>query len=103
MSDAGANGRSADDLGYLLRAEAHRWAMEAAAAPDPVRLAAGWERRFIAAGSRVDETLDLYRELGYEVVADPVLPSDLAGECSDCAVVAALSFRMIYTRRPPAP
>ena len=44
--------------------------------------------------------MGLYRELGFEVCADPVRPEDLAGECEACRLVAALSFKSIYTRRP---
>ena len=87
-------------LGPLLRVEAHRIVSEAAIEPDPERLAAGWERRFIADGRRAEEAMELYRELGFEVCADPVRPEDLGGECEACRLVAALRFRSIYTRRP---
>lgn len=93
--------RAAARLGPLVALEAHRLVSEAAIRPDPRRLAEGWERRFIADGRRAEEAVDLYRELGYEVVADPVRPEDLAGECEACRIVAMLSFKSIYTRRPP--
>jgi hypothetical protein len=86
-------------LRHLVDAETHRWTAAESMAADPARLAAGWERRFVAAGTRADEAIALYRELGYDVAADAVQPDDLAGACADCAIVAALHFRMIYTRR----
>ena len=69
-------------------------------APDPARIAAGWEPRFVADGARADEAVRLYRELGFEVAADPVTPENLSPDCGDCRVVMALRFQMIYTRRP---
>ena len=87
-------------LSRLVREEAHRVLSDARIAPDPARLADGWERRFIADGPRCEEALRLYRELGYEVCADPLAPQDLAGECEDCQLVMALQFKTIYTRSP---
>ena len=66
---------------------------------DPSRIAGGWERRFIANGPRVEEMVDLYRELGFEVVADPILPQQLSGDCGDCQLLMQLQFKMIYTRK----
>jgi hypothetical protein len=85
-------------LGRLVRHEAHRLLSEARLAPDPARVADGWERRFVADGSRCDEAMALYRQLGYEVCADPLAPEDLAGECEDCQLVMLLQFKTIYTR-----
>jgi len=87
-------------LGRLVREEARRLLSDAQLAPDPARLADGWQRRFIADGARCEEALRLYRELGYEVCADPLAPEDLAGECGDCQLVMALQFKTIYTRSP---
>ena len=87
-------------LGRLVRHEAGRLLSESRIAPDPGRLADGWERRFIAEGARCEEAMALYRELGFEVVADPLPPEALAGECEDCQLVMALRFRTIYTRSP---
>ena len=67
--------------------------------PDPVRIADGWEFRFAADGARADEALRLYRELGFEVAADPVAPKNLPPDCGDCRIVTALRFQMVYTRR----
>lgn len=106
--EQGDPGKGEDDdralakaLGPLVRLEAHRTASEASIRPDPRRLEEGWERRFVAEGPRAEEATELYRELGYEVVADPVRPEDLAGECEACRLVAMMRFKSIYTRRPP--
>jgi hypothetical protein len=86
-------------LGSLVQLEAHRALSEAAVTADPERLRDGWERRFVADLRRAEEALALYRELGYEVCADPIRAGDLADECDECQLVAMLKFRMIYTRR----
>jgi hypothetical protein len=84
----------------LVEQEARRVLSEAEIAPDPQRIADGWERRFIADGPRADEMIALYRELGFEVAADPVRPEQLGDDCQDCQVLILLEFKTIYTRRP---
>jgi hypothetical protein len=71
-------------------------------APDPRRIAEGWERRFVAEGARVAEMVALYRSLGYETAADPVRPDDLGADCDDCCLAVALRLTTIYTRRSRA-
>jgi hypothetical protein len=66
--------------------------------PDPARLADGWEFRFVADGTRTDEVVELYRAIGLDVCADPLSEAQLAEHCRDCQLVAALRFRMVYTR-----
>jgi hypothetical protein len=60
----------------------------------------GWERRFIADPQRAEEVLELYRQAGFEVRAEPAIPDDLREECESCWLVKAGLFRVIYTRRP---
>ncbi len=91
--------RAALPLSRLVSQEAHRVLSELQIAPDPARLAAGWERRFIADGERAAEALRLYEELGFEAAADPLRPEELSGECTDCRLLMLLQFRTIYTRR----
>lgn len=67
--------------------------------PDPELLAAGWERRFTAAGARVAEAVALYRQLGFEVLEQPVQPVELPDDCTECQIVSLLRFTTIYTRR----
>lgn len=84
-------------LAGLVRSEAHRTAGEAAT-DDSERLAAGWERRFIAEGERAAEMIRLYEELGFEVETEPVRGQDFSEDCLDCQVVAQGRFTVIYTR-----
>ncbi|MEX2609764.1 MAG: hypothetical protein WEA24_07465 [Gemmatimonadota bacterium] len=94
--------RSEAALAGLLRLEAHRARAAELGGADPARLADGWERRCVADGRRAAELMELYAELGFEVVADPVAGMEIGGEdCADCQLVAMLSFRVIYTRRAP--
>lgn len=60
---------------------------------------AGWERRFIAAGPRVEESVALYRALGFEVHLARPTTEELREECGDCRMALEL-FRVLYTRRP---
>ena len=69
--------------------------------PDPKRLAEGWEHRFVATGERVEEMVALYRELGFEVAADPVRSEDPQGGCDVC-FSGTVEYRLIYTRRRKA-
>ncbi len=85
-------------LRVVVEGEARRVLSDAQIAADPERLAQGWERRFIADEVRVAEMVQLYRELGYETVVDPIRPADVDEDCGDCRLVAQLRLKMIYTR-----
>ncbi len=89
-------------LGSIVRQEARRALLEAQLSPDPKRIAEGWECRFVTDAQRAEEMVDLYRQLGYEVCADPMRREDLEGECEDCALVMLLQFKTIYTRKKRA-
>ncbi len=62
--------------------------------------AEGWTRRFTALGRRLNEAVELYSELGYEVRLEPVNldEEETAGAegCKDCFVT--MQARTIYTR-----
>lgn len=58
----------------------------------------GWERRFITGVDRAEEAVELYSQLGFEVHVEPVLASELGGDCNECALVATCQFKTIYTR-----
>jgi hypothetical protein len=60
----------------------------------------GWERRFIADPQRAQEVLEVYRQAGFEVRAEPAIPDELREECESCWLVKAGFFHVIYTRRP---
>lgn len=53
----------------------------------------------MALGDRLAETVQLYRELGFDVRLERPGAEDLREECSDCRLALEL-FRIIYTRRP---
>ena len=59
----------------------------------------GWERRFVAVGSRLDEATALYEQLGFAVRLEPPTEADLREECSDC-YAELQKYRVVYTRRP---
>ncbi len=75
------------------------------AAPDPQigadsELAAeGWKLRFVASGERLQEAVDLYTELGYEVRLLPAQPATWNEECEGCRLAELLEFEAIYTRK----
>ena len=60
----------------------------------------GWTRRFTAIGSRLNEAIELYRGLGYEVRLEPGEPgSDGVADSSACEQCFVMSVaRTIYTR-----
>jgi hypothetical protein len=91
----------ASSLGPIVEREARRVLSQTQLEGDPARLADGWERRFIADARRAEEAIELYSQLGYEVCADPVRAEELGEECDDCQLLAALQFKMIYTRKRP--
>lgn len=98
--DAGPPGRPGDarPLAGIVRGEALRADAESRILPDPARLAAGWERRFVIERERADDLARLYENAGFEVAVDPVPPELLRDECSDCRVVSRLDFVSLYTR-----
>ncbi len=85
-------------LSMLVEREARRVLTDTQLQPDPVRVADGWERRFITDAVRAKEMMELYRELGYEVCADPVKTEELIDDCQGCRVVIESQFMTIYTR-----
>jgi hypothetical protein len=98
----GADDREARALGAVVAGEARRALSTDRIEADPARVAAGWERRFVTDGPRVEEMMRVYRELGYDVLADPIQASQMLGDCTDCRLLILFGFRMIYTRRPTA-
>ena len=85
-------------LRLAVEGEARRVLSDAQVASDPERIAKGWERRFIADETRIAEMVQLYHELGYETVVDPVRAADVVEDCGDCSLVVLQRLKMIYTR-----
>jgi hypothetical protein len=71
---------------------------------------AGWEKRFIACEPRLSEMADMYREIGFEVLLEP-LPTKEEIEAQDCGTSCdekgctvcygadTTRYRIIFTRR----
>lgn len=98
-----AHAHAARSLGSIVEQEARRVLSEAQFAPDRARMAAGWERRFVTDGRRAAEMVELYRQLGFEVCADPVTPEQVGDDCADCRLLMLLEFKTIYTRKKREP
>ena len=85
-------------LGAPMR-KAVRMSDGASGATAEALAAQGWTRRFTAVGKRLDEMVQLYSTLGYEVRLEregrtEEMPSDA---CEQCIVVTLA--RTVYTRR----
>ncbi|HOP86192.1 MAG TPA: hypothetical protein PLM71_07640 [Syntrophorhabdaceae bacterium] len=66
----------------------------------------GWEKRFIACEPRLTEMVDLYREIGFEVLLEPLPLEDdmekqtcVEKECTVCYQQNREKYRIIYTRQ----
>jgi hypothetical protein len=57
----------------------------------------GWEKRFTMDEPRLSEMAEQYRELGFEVLLEPVDPS--SEECTVCITASLDRYRTLYTRR----
>jgi len=63
---------------------------------------AGWQRCFTASGSRLQEAIDNYRELGFEVKTVPA--RELADDpCTVCLDDEHDQTMVIFTKKPGAP
>ena len=91
-------GAGSDSLALIVQAEAARSGLQLRIEPDPTLIADGWELRFTGDARRVQEAAALYSELGFDVQALAVQPTQLNEECGDCQLIAALHFQTIYIR-----
>ena len=57
----------------------------------------GWEKRFTMDEPRLSEMAEQYKELGFEVLLEPVDPS--SEECTTCITASPDRYRTVYTRR----
>lgn len=87
-------------LASLVRAEALRSEAAGRIRPDPARIAAGWERRFVIERGRAADLARLYAQAGFEVVQDPVPAELLDEQCVDCRLIVQLEYVSLYTRKP---
>ncbi|MBP8625553.1 MAG: hypothetical protein KBE27_07180 [Syntrophorhabdaceae bacterium] len=65
----------------------------------------GWEKRFVASEPRLSEMSELYREIGFEVLLEPLqakeeLKDDTCCEkgCTVCLDADRERYKVIYTR-----
>lgn len=70
--------------------------------PDPELVAAGWELRFIADVNRVQDAIEMYKELGQEVRVEPIALEELKEECHGCLLILK-QLKAIYTRKKLKP
>ena len=64
---------------------------------DALLSAQGWTRRFSAGPPRLEEAVEGYRELGFEVLLEPVDTSRGSG-CTVCIIEHPDDVKVIYTR-----
>jgi hypothetical protein len=57
----------------------------------------GWEKRFTIDEPRLSEMVEQYKELGFEVLLEPVDSS--AEECTGCITTFPDLYKTIYTRK----
>ncbi len=107
MPDPGFDATSSNDtpqadvksLSLVVEQEARRFFSEAKLNPDPALMAKGWQPRFIGDARQVKEATELYEELGFEILAEPVPVEQMGDDCTDCKVLILLQFKTIYTRK----
>lgn len=87
-------------LSSLVEIEAKRAKIEAALKPNPDLLADGWERRFITDANRAPELIELYHELGFEILSEDVDPKEFNEACKDCGLMTLIPLKTLYTRKP---
>ncbi len=57
----------------------------------------GWEKRFTVDDPRLTEAVEMYKELGFEVLLEPMDTS--SEECTNCLTDSTDRYKTIYTRR----
>ena len=67
--------------------------------PDAKLVAEGWQRRFMADPARLKEATQLYTEMGFEVRAETIQPTELSEVCGSCRVATCHAYVTIYTRK----
>ena len=72
--------------------------MEQKSPRDTELTAQGWKRQFSASEPRLSEMGDQYRELGLEVLLEPVDTCPPDGGCTACIAENPEFVKVIYTR-----
>lgn len=58
----------------------------------------GWQQRSILDEPRLSEAVQLYEEMGFEVMVNDIRPEDIE-EASSCTECISGSLKVIYTRK----
>ena len=58
-----------------------------------------WEKRNVIEKERVDELINLYKDIGFEVLVEDFKPEKSEKECSECMKVNPGKYKVIYTRK----
>jgi hypothetical protein len=61
--------------------------------------AQGWERRSVLSEPRLSEAVELYEQLGFEVMQLPLDPQNMPEGCSACYQKDIGKYRIVYVRR----
>ena len=72
--------------------------MEQKSPRDAELTAQGWTRQFSAGSPRLEEAVENYRELGFEIILEPVDLNPSDGTCTSCMSENPDLVRVIYTR-----
>lgn len=59
-------------------------------------------RRNLADPERAEETMAVYRSMGFEVRAEKLTPEDFGAKCMECALAVCSTYVLIYTRKTPS-
>lgn len=65
---------------------------------DEELISRGWSRQFSASEPRLSEAIENYREIGFEVLIEPVDTCPQDGSCTACFAENPESLKVIYTR-----
>ncbi|MBT3989747.1 MAG: hypothetical protein HN731_04110 [Rhodospirillaceae bacterium] len=65
---------------------------------DPELVAQGWQFRCNTDHSRLDDVVDTYQELGFEVHLEAVDLSGLSSDCGGCSTMLE-AFSAVYTKK----
>ncbi len=60
--------------------------------------AEGWEKRAIYDEPRLSEVVELYEELGFEILLQPLDPAEETG-CSECMKMKPEDYKTLFTRK----
>jgi hypothetical protein len=67
--------------------------------------AEGWIKRFVAGSPRLEEAVEMYQSLGYEVLQEPISceANQESAECRTCLMANREQYKTIYTRTHAQP